>query len=87
MLLGAKNSMVSVLSGKDWKAGGVRRLDYRYLGRLVSWLDTSQHVFVFDIEFYPSSPLKSACLKYFMPTHATTTHTQAMTHVKTSKAG
>jgi len=36
---------------------------------------------------YPSSPLKSACLKYFMPTHATTTHTHAITHVKTSKAG
>ena len=36
---------------------------------------------------YPSSPLKSACLKYFIPTHATTTHTQAMMHVKTSSAG
>jgi hypothetical protein len=37
--------------------------------------------------FYPSSPRKSACLKYFIPTHATTTHTQAITHVNTSNAG
>ena len=34
-----------------------------------------------------SSPDILACLKYFIPTHATTTHTHAMTAVKMIKAG
>ena len=33
------------------------------------------------------SPLILACLKYFMPTHATTTHTQAITAAKIINAG
>lgn len=36
---------------------------------------------------HPSSPLIFACLKYFIPTHATTTHTHAITPVSIIKAG
>lgn len=36
---------------------------------------------------HPSSAEILACLKYFIPTQATTTQTQAMTAVSTIKAG
>lgn len=37
--------------------------------------------------YSPQSPLILACRKYFMPIQATTTHTQAMTQVRMSRAG
>lgn len=36
---------------------------------------------------FSQSPLILACLKYFIPTHALTTHTQAITQVKIIKQG
>lgn len=39
------------------------------------------------ITIHSQSPLTLACLKYFIPTHATTTHTHAITAVRIISAG
>lgn len=39
------------------------------------------------VQIISQSPLIFACLKYFMPTHAVTTQTQAMIHVRIIRLG
>ena len=61
------------------------------LGHIFIWQQPHVELRVLRIQpqdrSQPSSLRKSACLKYFIPTQATTTQTQAMTQVNTINAG